>query len=167
MTEIGRIGIVGAAGWLGTAIERASVAGGIVPLDRLTCSFRTARPADALDCTWTRDNRALAEGSDIVILSVRPDDWQSVEIDARGKLRECLAFRQAFPARIRRDADRLPPCARAQRNGVNERPEWQQSRCQHQVIRKTPLLWLADSACSNSQAQNVCVCGFRGERLRT
>ena len=86
MTEIGRIGIVGGAGWLGTAIARALVAGGIVPLDRLTCSFRTARPADALDCTWTRDNRALGEGSDIIILSVRPDDWQSVEIDARGKL---------------------------------------------------------------------------------
>jgi pyrroline-5-carboxylate reductase len=86
MPEIGRVGIVGGAGWLGTAIARALVARGTVAPERLTCSYRSAKPASPLDCAWTRDNARLVAQSDVVILSVRPGDWKSVEIDAAGKL---------------------------------------------------------------------------------
>ena len=86
MVDIGRIGIVGGAGWLGTAIAKALVRSGTVSADRLICSFRRSKPVEPLDCRWTQENRELVDNSDIVILSVRPQDWSAVEIDATGKL---------------------------------------------------------------------------------
>lgn len=86
MVDIGRIGIVGGAGWLGTAIAKALVRSGTVSADRLICSFRRSKPVEPLDCRWTQENRALVDNSDIVILSVRPQDWSAVDIDAAGKL---------------------------------------------------------------------------------
>ncbi|WP_105385049.1 pyrroline-5-carboxylate reductase family protein [Neorhizobium alkalisoli] len=86
MADIGRVGIVGGAGWLGTAIARALLDTGTVPSDRLTCSFRSRKPETALACTWTQDNAQLAENSDVIILSVRPADWSAIEISAAGKL---------------------------------------------------------------------------------
>lgn len=86
MSEIGRVGIVGGAGWLGKAIARSLVASGTVAAGRLTCSWRSARPDDPLPCAWTRDNRQLAAQSDVVILSVRPGDWKDIDVDAAGKL---------------------------------------------------------------------------------
>ncbi|MFK0206119.1 pyrroline-5-carboxylate reductase family protein [Agrobacterium sp. NPDC090283] len=86
MVDIGRIGIVGGAGWLGTAIAKALARSGTVSPDRLICSFRRSKPAEPLDCRWTQDNRELVDNSDIVILSVRPEDWNAVEIEAAGKL---------------------------------------------------------------------------------
>lgn len=86
MTEIGRLGIIGGSGWLGTAIARALMNSGTVTPHRLTCSYRSTKPEDALDCSWTKDNRQLVEQSDVVILSVRPADWAAIDVDASGKL---------------------------------------------------------------------------------
>lgn len=86
MVELGRVGIVGGSGWLGTAIARALLGSGIVFSDKLICSHRSGRPGQAVDCVWTGDNRELAARSDVIILSVRPGDWPTVDIDARGKL---------------------------------------------------------------------------------
>jgi pyrroline-5-carboxylate reductase len=38
------------------------------------------------DAHWTNDNRALVDRSDFIILSVRPQDWPSIEASAPGKL---------------------------------------------------------------------------------
>lgn len=86
MTNVGRVGIIGGAGWLGYAIARALVHSGTVTPGDLTCSYRSRTPQDAIGCTWTTDNRELVDRSDVIILSVRPDDWMSVEADAAGKL---------------------------------------------------------------------------------
>lgn len=86
MADIDRVGIVGGAGWLGTAIARALLDTRTVPSDRLTCSFRSKKPETALACVWTQDNAQLAENSDIIILSVRPGDWNTIKISAAGKL---------------------------------------------------------------------------------
>lgn len=86
MTSIGRVGIIGGAGWLGTAIARALLDSGTVPAERLICSYRSGKPQNALPCAWTADNRQLVQDSDIIILSVRPADWDSIDIDAAGKL---------------------------------------------------------------------------------
>lgn len=86
MIDIGRVGIVGGSGWLGTAIAKALVGSGTVAVQRLTCSYRSRKPENPVDCTWTRDNRDLVERSDVVILCVRPGDWSTIQVDAAGKL---------------------------------------------------------------------------------
>ena len=81
-----RIGIIGGSGWLGSAIVRSLLRSGVVAASELTCSFRSGIPANAPECRWTKDNAELVAASDIVILSVRPQDWPALEIDAHGKL---------------------------------------------------------------------------------
>ena len=44
------------------------------------------RPTGFPDAHWTHDNQALADRSDIVILSVRPQDWQEIAVSAPDKL---------------------------------------------------------------------------------
>lgn len=83
-----RIGIVGGNGWLGGAIAQAAVAGGAIDPARLILSGRSDRrgAADIPGVSWTHDNNELVERSDAVILSVRPDQFPAIDIDARGKL---------------------------------------------------------------------------------
>ncbi len=81
-----RIGIVGGNGWIGGALARALVASGVLPASRLTLSCRSAPPDWLPGAAWTHDNQALADASDIVILSVRPGDWPQVRIAAPGRL---------------------------------------------------------------------------------
>ncbi len=88
MTIEARIGIVGGSGWLGNAIASAAVAAGAIPASRLTLSGRSNRRG-ALDVTgaaFTHDNGELVERSDVIVLSVRPEQFSGVRIDARGKL---------------------------------------------------------------------------------
>ena len=86
MVAIGRVGIIGGGGWLGSAIAKALVGSGTVSDQLLTCSFRSNKPENSVDCLWTRDNSELVKKSDVVILSVRPGDWSAIDIDAGGKL---------------------------------------------------------------------------------
>jgi pyrroline-5-carboxylate reductase len=86
MVDIGRVGIVGGGGWLGTAIARALTGSRTLAADRLTCSYRSSRPSESGGFEWTRDNGALVDRADVIIISVRPDDWRFVDIDATDKL---------------------------------------------------------------------------------
>lgn len=83
-----RIGIIGGNGWLGNAIAHALVSSGTLEASRLTLSGRSERRGtmDIPGAYWTRDNDELAARSDVVLLSVRPEDFSGVEIDASGKL---------------------------------------------------------------------------------
>jgi len=81
-----RLGIVGGAGWLGGAIAGAALASGLVRAQDLALSYRSARPDRFAGAFWTDDNQALADRSDVMIVSVRPQDWPSLGMDARGKL---------------------------------------------------------------------------------
>lgn len=82
------IGIIGGNGWLGNAMALAAVEAGLVAPAQLTLSSRSGdRGKDpVLGAYWTRDNRELAARSEIIVLSVRPQQFPEVEIDARGKL---------------------------------------------------------------------------------
>jgi pyrroline-5-carboxylate reductase len=84
--DIGKVGIIGGAGWLGSAIAARICSAGRLTPDRLICSYRSALPDNHLACAWTTDNNVLASVADIIILSVRPHDWPSVRIDATDKL---------------------------------------------------------------------------------
>lgn len=80
------IGIIGGGGWLGRAFAEAIVDAQIVVAGHLTLSYRSGQPGFLPDATWTRDNQELVDRSDVIIVSVRPQDWPAIEIAASGKL---------------------------------------------------------------------------------
>lgn len=82
-----RVGIIGGNGWLGTAIAQAAIGSGwIEPYNLIMSSRSDNRSADLPGVQWTKDNQQLVDGSDVVVLSVRPDQFPAVEIDGRRKL---------------------------------------------------------------------------------
>ncbi|MDX8448006.1 pyrroline-5-carboxylate reductase family protein [Mesorhizobium captivum] len=81
-----RLGIVGGAGWLGGAIAGAALSAGVVRAEDVALSFRSVKPDRFPGSFWTDDNQLLADRSDIIMLSVRPQDWPSLKLDAKGKL---------------------------------------------------------------------------------
>lgn len=83
------VGIIGGTGWLGGALLRPVLSSGFVaPADLIVSSRRgtTAGFAAWPDIRFTTDNQALAAQSDIVILSVRPEDLGALTLDLSGKL---------------------------------------------------------------------------------
>lgn len=86
MADIGRVGIIGGAGWLGSAIARSLVQSGSIQPDQLVCSYRSNLPLENISCQWTTDNNELTKGSDVVILCVRPSDWRALNINTADKL---------------------------------------------------------------------------------
>lgn len=81
-----RIGIIGGGGWLGRGIARAIIDAQIVAAEHLTLSYRSGQPGFLPEATWTRDNQELVDRSDVIIVSVRPQDWPAIDISAYGKL---------------------------------------------------------------------------------
>lgn len=83
-----RLGVIGGNGWLGSAIVRSAVTAGVVDPARLTLSSRSGTQGSlaGLPAHWTRDNAELADRSDVVILSVRPEQFGDIAIDLGGKL---------------------------------------------------------------------------------
>jgi len=85
MAGTARIGIIGASGWLGAAFARAVLDKQFIGRDRLMLSSRHGTgPVEGV--AWTSDNSELVERSDIVIVSVRPEQFGALAIDASGKL---------------------------------------------------------------------------------
>lgn len=80
------LGIIGGGGWLGGAIARAALDKGVIAPDRLTLSWRSRPPEGFAGVTLTQDNRALCDNADVLLLSVRPEDWPAVAQPAPGKL---------------------------------------------------------------------------------
>jgi pyrroline-5-carboxylate reductase len=95
-----RVGIVGGNGWLGNAMAAAVVASRFVEPSRLTLSGRSDNRgvADIPGAHWTKDNAELADRSDVIVLSVRPDQFPAVGVDARGKL--VISVMAGVPARV-------------------------------------------------------------------
>jgi pyrroline-5-carboxylate reductase len=83
-----RIGIVGGQGWLGGAIAEAIVASGRIDPARLTLSSRSNHSATGAirGAYLTKDNDELVERSDVVFLSVRPEQFPDLRISAENKL---------------------------------------------------------------------------------
>lgn len=83
-----RIGIIGATGWLGSALGGRLLSLGIVTPDRLVVANRSGARTDyhGHAVTWVRDAVQLAALSDIVVVSVRPQDWPALGLRAEGKL---------------------------------------------------------------------------------
>lgn len=89
MTSLPTIGIIGGNGWLGQAIGHAMLRTGLVAAPALTLSCRSGSSdtfANWPQVRWTADNQELVDRSQIVIISVRPQQFSDVVIDASGKL---------------------------------------------------------------------------------
>src|SRR5690606_23830395 len=87
--KIGVIGIVGGGGWMGRALGRSMLSEGFVEGHSLILSSRSGQVQGFAEWPAIRcsaDNRELAERADAVVLSVRPEQFSAVDIDARGKL---------------------------------------------------------------------------------
>lgn len=83
------IGIIGGQGWMGRGLGLALLEQGIVSADRLVVSSRSGRSSTYRDWSGVRcikNNRELVGLVDVVVLSIRPQDLASVDIDAGGKL---------------------------------------------------------------------------------
>jgi pyrroline-5-carboxylate reductase len=83
------LGVIGGAGWLAGALLRPALAKGAVRAEDVILSSR--RPQVSGFEAWpnirtTTDNAELARQSDIVILSVRPEDLAGVDADLSGTL---------------------------------------------------------------------------------
>jgi pyrroline-5-carboxylate reductase len=131
MDDSVRIGIIGGNGWIGGALARAVVEAGVLQASRLMLSCRSAPPGWLLEAAWTHDNQALVDQTDVVILSVRPQDWPHIDISARGKL--VVSVMAAVPLAAiagRTGADRI---VRALPNAAAE-------------VAKSYTLWLASPA---------------------
>ncbi|WP_397453027.1 pyrroline-5-carboxylate reductase family protein [Pseudomonas sp. NA-150] len=84
------IGIIGGSGWLGRSIAQALLNSDFIKAGSLTLSSRNGASAFAGD-TWrgvslTRDNQALVQQSAVVVLSVRPEQFAEVKINAHNRL---------------------------------------------------------------------------------
>lgn len=88
MWEGAVIGIIGGQGWMGRSLGRAWLAQGLLPAERLVIASRSAGDAyrDWPGVRCITDNRELVAQSDVIVLSVRPEDLAGLEIDADGKL---------------------------------------------------------------------------------
>ncbi|EYD75225.1 Pyrroline-5-carboxylate reductase [Rubellimicrobium mesophilum DSM 19309] len=84
-----RLGIIGATGWLGSALGRGVLGTGHVAARDLVLLNRSGPRPDYQghrDVTWATDAADLVERSDVVVLSVRPEDYSSLHLNAPGRL---------------------------------------------------------------------------------
>ncbi|KAA0980402.1 pyrroline-5-carboxylate reductase [Pseudomonas sp. ANT_H12B] len=79
------LGIIGGTGWLGRAIAEALLDSGFISADRLLVSNRSGSSTFGPQVRLLADNQQLVELSDIVMLSIRPEQFRELQIDAKGK----------------------------------------------------------------------------------
>lgn len=93
------IGIIGGGGWLGQAFGRAMLVKEFVEPSSLLVSSRSGHcPGydEWPEVRMTSDNRQLGAEADAIVLSVRPEDFDAVEVDAQDKL--VISFMAGVPA---------------------------------------------------------------------
>lgn len=86
MTPLPRIGIIGGNGIIGGAFARALVDSGAVAAADLVLSCRSTPPGWLPGARWVHDNAALVAASELVVVSVRPQDWPALALRAEGRL---------------------------------------------------------------------------------
>lgn len=83
-----RLGIIGATGWLGSALGGRLLSGGILSPDRLVLANRSGPRPDyhGHHVRWAETVAELVELSDVIVLSVRPEDWPGLDLRAPDRL---------------------------------------------------------------------------------
>ncbi|MEO9338459.1 pyrroline-5-carboxylate reductase dimerization domain-containing protein [Mesorhizobium sp. SB112] len=89
MSAAGVVGIVGGAGWLGSAIATRGLSAGVLNSSSLIISSRSPRVSRFPDwpkIIWTADNEELVRRADVVILSVRPHQFANLSLNLENRL---------------------------------------------------------------------------------
>lgn len=89
MSQDAVVGIIGGHGWMGRSLGIALLERNVVSPERLVISSRSSRGEayrDWPEVRCVKDNRELVALADVVVLSVRPGDLASVDIEADNKL---------------------------------------------------------------------------------
>lgn len=84
-----RVGIIGATGWLGSALGKQLLDHGLVAPENMVLLNRSGPRSEYHGyhgAIWAHDANDLVAQVDIVVLSVRPYDWPSLNLQADGKM---------------------------------------------------------------------------------
>lgn len=79
------LGIIGGTGWLGRAIAEALLDRHFIKPECLLLSNRSGGSGVGAGVRLLADNQQLVDQSDIVVLSIRPEQFRELRINARGK----------------------------------------------------------------------------------
>jgi pyrroline-5-carboxylate reductase len=113
------IGIIGGTGWLGGALAQALNDSGFISADRLFLSNRSGRhPMAEAGARLMTDNQALVDASDTVIISVRPEQFKALRIDASGK--RVISLMAGVPSQLIAEATGASWVVRAMANAAIE-----------------------------------------------
>lgn len=81
------IGIIGGTGWLGGALAKALLGSGFIEAGQLLLSNRSgSHPLGERGARLLTSNQQLVAASDTVIIAVRPEQFNGLNIQAPGKL---------------------------------------------------------------------------------
>ena len=152
------VGAIGGTGWLGGALLRPALAKRFLAPTDLTLSSRRGRTSGFAawqGIRFTTDNRALAAQSDIVILSVRPEDVDALDLDLSGKL--VISVMARLPAASLTERFRTGRIVRAMPNA-----------CAEQGLSYTP--WFAEPQVTSADeafTEGFFACSGKTTRLST
>lgn len=93
-----RLGIIGATGWLGSALGRGVLSSGLVQPQDLVLLNRSGPRPDYLGYSephWAANASDLVDRADVIVLSVRPEDYSGLGLRAEGRL--LLSFLAGTP----------------------------------------------------------------------
>lgn len=93
-----KVGIIGATGWLGSALGGRLLSSGLAAPADLVLLNRSGPRAEYHGhdrVAWAESPAALVGASDVVVVSVRPEDWPGLGLRAEGKL--VLSFMAGVP----------------------------------------------------------------------
>lgn len=139
MFEEPTIGIIGGSGWLGRSIALAMLDTAFIQPGALVLSNRSE--SNPLDAKWsqvtvTSNNQALVERCEVVIVSVRPEQFAEVKIFAENRLVISLMAGVSMDDVVQRTGS--PQVIRAMANAAAE-------------IGKSYTPWLATQAVTDEQ----------------
>lgn len=110
-----KVGIIGGSGWIGSSLGRALIETGFCSAGDIVILNRAGNVGDffGYSVRWAKDTAELVAMSDVIVLSVRPQDWRALRIETAGKL--VISVMAGVPLRA------LPPrCIRALPNAAAE-----------------------------------------------
>lgn len=84
-----KVGIIGATGWLGSALGSRLLSQGILDPSGLILLNRRGPQPDYhghRDVKWATDSQDLVARSEIIVVSVRPENWTELHLEARNRL---------------------------------------------------------------------------------
>ena len=125
-----RVGIIGGTGWIGGALGRALIDTGRIAAADLVILTRSGQPGDygGHTVTWAATLADLVALTDVIVLSIRPQDWPALGLTAPDKL--VISVMAGVPLRA------LPPrTVRALPNAAAE-------------LRQSYTPWFASPDCS-------------------